>query len=202
MKRQLIYYWWAYVLYSILIITITISIYHAIDSPNEDEMIRIAIAGDNLDTTMMEQNLNDYLLLNSNQTIKSVSIDYIDFGNFEDALVTRTLDGYDLFVLPNSLIRSNTGSFYFLPLTDLLGNYSWNLDNLYEENDVPYGILINSPSYSTNFSDYLGANDTESYFVFINVFSVNVGGYNDYSNVSDMAAIETIEWLLSGDENE
>lgn len=202
MKRQLTYYWWAYVLYSIVAIAITISIYHAIDSPNENEMIRIAIAGDNIDTTMMEQNLNDYLLLYSNQAIKNVSIDYIDLGNFEDALVTRTLDGYDLFILPHSSIRLNTGSFYFLPLTELLSDYSWNPENLYEENDVPYGILINSPPYSTRFSDYLDANDNGTYFVFINVFSVNVGGYNAYSNVRDVAAIETIEWLLSGDENE
>ncbi|MGS0972430.1 MAG: hypothetical protein ACVCEJ_04180 [Candidatus Izemoplasmataceae bacterium] len=201
MKRQVSYYWWVYLLYSVIAIASVVTIYQQVESPDENEIIRIVIAGKNIDTSALEEALQSYLTSDSSQTIKQVYVEYLDLENYEEVLATRSLGGYDFVILPKEQIRANTGSFYFLPLNSIIEDLS-GTPSVYFENDIPYGIILNPTGETNHFTTFIDHSDTETYVAFVNVFSVNIGQYNEYSNITDIAALEALIWLIEGENNE
>lgn len=199
MKNHLIYYWWLYCLYAIAVIVIIMSFNNSINTPKENEIIRIAVAGEDMETSEFKDDILEYIRKNSSQEIKVVTVEYIDDENFDDALATRALGGYDLVILPSSYIKANTGSYFFLPLNDIVIDYDITSNHLFYEDSIPYGFLLLSEDIPSTFSLYLSDSDNEQYVAFINGYSVNVGPYNTYGSNSDTAVMTVIEFLIEGD---
>lgn len=199
MRHHLTYHWWIYILYAIVSCAVILTIHGNIITPKENEIVKISIAGSDINTNTMIEDSLEYLQQHSSQVIKQVSVEYIEPSNFEDALATRTLGGYDIIILPMSAVRENTGSFYFLPLDSFVEDNTISSERIYYEDSTAYGIFLHSDTITSMFSSYLEQSTNTTYVLFLNGYSVNLGSYSAYGNDTDTAAIEIVKYLMKGE---
>ena len=199
-KTYFSYNWWKALALSFMIIVFWSVVNNEIISPNENERIIVSMMYVSVDEEALMEDSLSYMKNYPNQNIKEIEINAVSPGigmEFIDFLTTRALPGTDLIILPQSVLRDNTASDLFMQLDKDKADafFEGNAIYYYESDDI-YGIKLSDELMNTRFSNYLNDNSTETYYIFINSYSVNTGGWNSESKDDEQAVLVFINWLI------
>jgi len=199
MRNHLTYYGWIYFVYTLLVFAVVLTVFRQLSLPQPHERIVVFFAGTGIDPDGFESDLLNGLDRADDTPIEDVELQYIDDSavGFEEILATKSIGDTDLCILPMSAIKSNTGEIYFMPLSaQILRDAFGEGIELYVEVGIVFGLVLNPEGVENRFTSYLAEDDAETYVLFINAHSVNVGSWNDFGDDDDVHAIETIRWFL------
>lgn len=198
-KTYFHYSWWKLLLISIGIIIIWTVTINELIQPKENEKLIISAINVGMNTALLEVDGLDMMSSYPNQDILAVFAESIqlDGPEFHEFISTRSLPGTDLIILPSTSILETTASDLFLPLNEaFITNYFGHDTMYYYEDDILYGIALTQHEYDSIFSSYLTTNLDETYYVFLNGYSHNIGELNDQSKPHEEAALAFILWLM------
>lgn len=200
LKTYFHYSWWKLLLISIVIIIIWTVAINELIQPKENEKLIISTINVELNTELLEIDGLQWIENYPHQDILAVFVESIALNGpeFHEFISTRSLPGTDLIILPSASIAEQTASDLFLPLDEeIITTYFGQNVTYYYEGDILYGIPLTSSEYESIFSTYLYSNKEETYYVFINGYSHNIGELNDQSKPNEEAALAFISWLMN-----
>jgi hypothetical protein len=199
-KTYFSYNWWKALALSFMIIIVWSVVNNEIISPNENERIIVSMMYVSVDEEALMEDSLAYMKNYPNQNIKEIEINAVSPGigmTFIDFLTTRALPGTDIIILPESVLQESTASDLFLELDTIIADsFFENKAEYYYESEKAYGIKLSGEFLSTRFSNYLKSASDETYYLFINIFSVNIGDWNEDSKEDEQAVLEYIRWLI------
>jgi hypothetical protein len=188
--------WWKYLLVVMASVLLWSIVFDSLSAPAKNEKIQITFLGDGLNCAALEEHIFTALPDLTTQKIEKVAIEnpVAEVNNdFYTVLATRVY-GADLIIIEESLLTDDLCKTYFLPLpVEQLADYV-SIGDLYVENGVSYGLLLNSDDGNGIFSEYYSG--SQRVYLFIPHTSVNVAGIMGEGKPQDDAALRVISYLL------
>ncbi len=193
LKAHIQYSWWKYLLIAVAVAAIWVLIFNRIAVPADNEKIAVTFVGAKLDSSMLEEKLGAEIAERSRQKIRDVGVEVVlsdDDYMFSMIMATRLLTK-DFIIVEEKFLKNEFCKDYFLPLPEEKAKQHFPHGEMYYENGIPYGFVLNADS---NFCDFYHGND--KCVVFICSKSVNAMQFYGNGTASDDAAIRAIQFLL------
>jgi len=200
MKRftsHLSYRWWMYLIATVVILFVWITIFQVLAKPAPDECVRILYVGEYWDTESIENAIFDHLSHHSAQRILEVKVDFFTgkTSTFLPMLMAKQYE-YDLILISKPSMQENIGQNAFLlpvaqslqPLTPDAVCYT----EVVEGTEYTYAFQITGKPAESRFASF----HAEECYLFISPHSVNCDQLNGQGQPGHDAAIKTILYLL------
>ena len=202
MKRNtghLQYNWWKYLAVIILPIFLWVSVFSAMARPKDHERLNILFLGENLDCIALQQALEEKLPELTEQKLKQVRVvsEYVGQDIYGQKMITYSYE-FDLIIVSQSFMRSNTGQFFRgLPMEGLPGyeNAKLHFEQVEDgEYSAPFGFVLWEPGVKNTFSQFYPGR--EICYLFFSTESANLYPlFNDCAEGNN-AAVVAMDFLM------
>lgn len=193
LSEHLQHSWWKYLLIALLIVSVWMIVFNKLAVPADNEKIAVTFIGSKLDTAAFEKGLHSAVSERTTQKIVDVSVETAisnDDYMFSMIMATRLITK-DLFIVEKKYLTEDFCKDYFLPLPQEKIMQIFPDAELYSDNGVAYGFVLDA---DCNFSAFYGGDD--GCVAFISSNSVNAMQLYGKGEPSDDAAIQAIRFLL------
>ncbi|MGN1040490.1 MAG: hypothetical protein ACI4QL_03575 [Candidatus Fimimonas sp.] len=186
--------WWKYLAIALVVVAIWALMFNKLAVPADNEKIAVSFIGSKLDTSAFEENLHAAIAERTSQKIRDVSVEVVlsnDDYMFAMIMATRLLTK-DLIIVEEKFLTQDFCKDYFLPLPQEKVLQNFPDAQLYSENGVAYGFVLDNPN--NNFAEFYHGAD--KCVAFISSKSPNAMQFYGKGEPADDAAICAIQFLL------
>lgn len=185
------YHWQYYLLIVGVVSLFYYSVYEICKTPSYDETICLFIESKRVQTTTLQERLNQDL---QDTKICKIQIDYADGDDSYYSMIfsTRGLVNTDLLLIADDYLPKGTYKNYFIPFNfTILENYFHCLEHTYfvDEDGQTYGIFVNNIQ-----QDVIEYKENKQYYLFLNKKSQKLGDLSVHSK--DDSALRVITNFL------
>jgi hypothetical protein len=199
--NHLRYSWVTYVGIVLASAAVWVIVFSAMLRTKDYQKLSVFLCEVAIDEPGMEQSLQS-LLEKTGRRLDYVDVEPADIasGEFMNILAMRAVAETDFIILPESMIRFNTGSTYFAPMDKSIAEKYFGPDTrYYEEDGKVYAVILGGDGSGSNFSKYLDAGVTQDYYLFFSSASANTAGM-DHSKPQNDFAMLAAAWLSAQQE--